>query len=131
MSHIQTGWKPSRRKVKYPPRPDWVPDEIYKSTVSAKKTYNEGWEYWVWGVAQQYNVSQSEAEMACMRGIQKELYKIRFIYGPRIGTWFEQYLEMGDIFTKINHPEYLPELGYRQGSMSIEVKPEDGTKSAE
>jgi len=125
MAHIQTTWKPSRRNVKYDDRPEWVPDEIYKSAVAAKKQYNEEWEYWVWGVAQQYNVSQAEAEDACIRGLQKEIYKTKMVYGPRVGTWFEQYMDMGDIYRKVTHPEYLPELGYRQGSMSIEVKKDE------
>ena len=125
MEHIQTAWKPQRRNGKYPEKPDWVPDDIYKSAAAAKRQYNADWDYWVWGVAQQYNVSQAEAEVACVRGIKKEFYKVRMVYGPRIGTWFEQYLDMGDIFDKIKHPEYLPELGYRQGSMSIEVKKDE------
>lgn len=122
MSHVQTTWKPSRRNIKIEERPEWVPQEIYDSALASKRQYNQDWEYWVWGVSQQYNVNQAEAEVACMRGIKKEFYKVKLVYGPRIGTWFEQFLDMGDIFNKISHPEYLPELGYRQGSMSIEVK---------
>lgn len=128
MAEIQVGWKPNKRNVKYEEKPDWVPDNIYKTAVAAKRSYNEDWEFWVYGVSQQYNVSQAEAEEACIRGIKKEFYKWQFVYGPRIATWFEQYLDMGDIFNKIKHPEYLPELGYRQGSMSLEVK--DGTRES-
>lgn len=121
---IQTGWKPSRRNIKIDERPEWVPDDIYKTAVAAKYQYNADWDFWVYDVSQRYNVSQAEAEAACFRGIKKEFYKVRFVYGPRIGTWFEQFLDMGDIFNKFNHPDYLPELGYRQGSMSIEVNNE-------
>lgn len=129
MAHIQTAWKPSRRNIKISERPDWVPDEIYKTAVAAKYQYNADWDFWVYDVALRYNVSQAEAEEACVRGIKKEFYKTRFVYGPRIGTWFEEFLDMGDIFNKIKHPEYLPELGYRQGSMSIEVKENERTES--
>lgn len=124
MAEVITTWQPKRKKVKIQEKPDWVPDEVYFSAAAAKRQFNQDWEFWVWGVAQQYNVSQAEAEVACMRGIKKEFYKMRLVYGPRIGTWFEEFLEMGDIFNKIAHPEYLPELGYRQGSMSIEVNNE-------
>ena len=124
MSNVITSWLPKKNKVKIQEKPDWVPNEIYLSACAAKRQYNQDWEYWVWGVSQQYNVSQAEAEVACMRGIKKEFHKTRFVYGPRIGTWFEEFMEMGDIFNKIQHPEYLPELGYRQGSMSIEVNNE-------
>ena len=129
MANIALTWKPNKRNITYAERPEWVPNEIYQVAVTSKRKYNEDWEFWVWEVAQNYNVSQAEAEDACIRGIKKEFYKIRFIYGPRVGQWFEEYLDMGDIFSKVKHPEYLPELGYRQGSMSIEVK--DGTRKSE
>ncbi len=48
MFNIQVSWKPQKRKTKYPEKPDWVPTDIYNSAVSAKRTYNEGWDYWVW-----------------------------------------------------------------------------------
>jgi hypothetical protein len=51
------------------------------------------------------------AEDACIRGIQKEINRLKLIYGDRVGQWFEEFLDMGDIFRKVLHPDYLPKLG--------------------
>lgn len=131
MSELAISWKPKKRNIVLGEQPEWVPDPIYQMAITSKRKYNEDWEFWVWEVAQTYNVSQADAEDACIRGLQKEFYKIKHIYGPRIGVWFEEFLDMGNLFTKVKHPEYLPELGYRQGSMSLEVKNERTEPTAE
>lgn len=112
--------------------PDWLPEEVYKEACAHKRHYNAGWEEWVYHVALQHNVSQAVAEDACIRGIQKEFYKTRLAYaktygeelGNRVGVWFEQFMEMGDIFNKVKHPEYLKELGYEHGTKPIGVTDE-------
>lgn len=134
---IQTTWKPSRRNIIIHEKPDWVPQEIYDTAKAAKTQYNADWEFWVWGVSQQYNVSQAVAEDACIRGLQKEIYKIQIAYttmygadfGVRLGKWFEEFLDMSSIFSKVKMPEFVPELGYRLGSMSIEVKQNERRES--
>ena len=107
---ILTTWKPSLRRCVFQERPDDIPDEVYKQAVAAKRQYNENWEFWVYLVSQDFNVSQGEAEEACIRGIKREILKLYVIYGDRIGKWFEEYLEMGDIFNKIRYPIYVPRL---------------------
>ena len=124
---IITGWRPKLRTLVLQEKPDWLPEEIYKEACAHKRYYNAGWEEWVFHTADAYNVSQAEAEDACIRGIQKEFYKTRLAYtkaygeelGNRIGVWFEQFMEMGDIFNKVKHPEYLKELGYKHGTKPI------------
>ena len=119
MSLVQTGWKPSLRNCVYEPCPDFVPEEIYKSALAAKRTYNSEWEFWVWNVAQDYNVSQAEAEDACIRGLIKEINRIRLIYGDKIGNWWEDFMDMKDIYTKVQQPLWVLELGYKHGTPPI------------
>lgn len=108
---IQTGWKPTLRNVTYQDKPNFVPDWVYTMAMSAKYHYNSQWEFWVFKISQDYNCSQAEAEDACIRGIQKEINRFKFTYGDKIGNWFEEFLDMKDIFTKVQHPEYIKKLG--------------------
>lgn len=119
MSIVRTSWKPSLRKCEFQPKPDFVPEEVYKEAVALKRHYNAEWEYWVWNVSEDFNVSQAEAEDACIRGIQKAFNQVYHIWGDKIGTWFEQFMELGDLTRKVDHPIYLPELGYKHGSKPI------------
>ena len=127
MSVVRTSWKPNLRKCEFQPRPDFVPEEVYKEAVALKRHYNAEWEFWVWNISMEYNVSQAEAEDACIRSIQKEFYKTKLVcvkeygedLGNRIATWFEQFMELGDLMRKVDHPIYLPELGYKHGSKPI------------
>lgn len=111
MPILLTNWKPNIRKVVFQDQPEWIPDWLYTQAVAAKRKYNEQWDFWVWQVSRDFNVSQSLAEDACIRGIKKEILQQYVVYGPKIGKWFEEFLEMGDIFNKIKHPEYLAQLG--------------------
>lgn len=119
MSIVRTSWKPNLRKCEFQPKPDFVPEEVYKEAVALKRHYNAEWEYWVWNVSEDFNVSQAEAEDACIRGIQKAFNQVYLIWGDKIGTWFEQFMELGDLTRKVDHPIYLPELGYKHGSKPI------------
>jgi hypothetical protein len=109
---IILGWRPKLRNVTFASRPEWLDESVYNEALSAKRFYNEQWEFWVWQVAQDYNCSVAEAEDACIRGLKKTLDRIKFIYGDKISKWYIQYLDMGDIFNKVKHPEYInPTLG--------------------
>lgn len=119
MVTVVTGWKPSLRNCTYEERPEWVPDEVYKSALAAKRTYNSGWEFWVWQVAQDYNVSQALAEDACIRGLIKEINRTRLVYGDKIGNWWEDFMDMKSLYAKVSQPLWIPELGYAQGTPPI------------
>jgi hypothetical protein len=108
---VQTGWKPSRRNITYEERPPEIPEWVYIQAITAKRQFNENWEFWVWQVSQDHNCSQAIAEDACIRGIKKEILRHRHIYGDAIGDWFERFLDMKDIFNKVSHPEYVNQLG--------------------
>src|SRR5258708_812806 len=103
---IITGWRPKKRQVYYQDAPAWVPGEVYTEALSAKRFYNENWEYWVYLVSQDNNVSQAVAEDACIRGLKKVMDQIDFVYGPKVAKWYREFMEMGDIFNKVIHPEY-------------------------
>lgn len=105
-------WRPSKRNIRYQEKPDWLPDTIYTEALAAKRFYNELWEFWVWEVSRTDNVSVVEAEDACIRGLKKALNRVGFVYGDKVAAWYEQFLEMGDIFSKVKHPEYIKRLGY-------------------
>ncbi|OHE79021.1 MAG: hypothetical protein A3F67_10950 [Verrucomicrobia bacterium RIFCSPHIGHO2_12_FULL_41_10] len=103
MSNIHIGgWSPKPHKVKYPAKPKEVPEWLYNEAKAAKRQYNENWEFWVYETAKQHDVSIEEAERACIRGISRELFKIKLIYGSMLAGWFENYLEMSSIFEKVN-----------------------------
>ena len=104
-------WRPKKRNVRYQERPDWLPEEIYSEALAAKKFYNEDWEFWVFAESRDANVSQAVAEDACIRGLRKALYRVQFVYGPKVAKWYLEFLDMGDIFSKGNHPEYIAKLG--------------------
>lgn len=108
---ILKDWRPRKRNIVYAPKPDYVPDWVYIQAQAAKRNYNENWELWVFQVSKEYNCSIPEAEDACIRGIQKEINRQKLVYGSKVGQWFEDFLDMGRIFRKVNHPEYLPKLG--------------------
>ena len=110
MSIIINTWKPSLRKIRFQPRPDYVPKAVYSEAVGAKRVYNEHWEFFVFHTSQEFNVSQQVAEEACLRGLKKEFNKMRVIWGDKVGIWFEDFMEMGDIFRKIKLPEYKAQL---------------------
>lgn len=107
---ILNSWKPSIRTCVFQEKPDFVPDEVYKEALGHKRHYNERWEFWVYLVSKDFNCSQAEAEEACIRGIKREFLKMRFIWGDRIGQWFEEFMEMDGVFKNIKLPEYLPKL---------------------
>jgi hypothetical protein len=108
---LTLSWRPKKRNVTFSPKPEWVPEWVYTQAQVAKRNYNENWEFWVYQVSQQFNCHIAEAEDACIRGIQKEINRQQLVYGPKVGKWFEEFLDMGDIFHKVNHPNYLPQLG--------------------
>ena len=103
-------WKPSLRNCQYQPRPEEIPIHVYNEALSAKRYYNASWEFWVWQTAQENNVSVAKAEDACIRGLKKAILQIYFVYGDKIGRWYEDFLDMGDIFNKVSHPIYLNKL---------------------
>jgi hypothetical protein len=111
---VQTGWVPRKRNVNYQEKPEYVPDWVYTEAQTAKRFYNEQWEFWVWEIAQRDNVSQAVAEDACIRGIKIALDRVNYayssIFGPQLGSkiakWYLDYLGLEDIFSKVKHPEY-------------------------
>ena len=111
MTILLPTWRPKKRQVYYGDCPDWIPKTIYNEAVMAKRYYNENWEHWIWLTAQDHNCSIPIAEDACIRGIKREILQIQIVYGEQIGKWFEEYLDMKDIFSKVNHPTYTPKLG--------------------
>ena len=104
-------WMPQRRQIQYQSKPIEIPQEVYTEALTAKRFYNEEWEFWVWQTAQDYNISVALAEDACIRGIKKAILLAYTVYGDRIGRWYEDFLDMSDIFSKVNHPIYLKKLG--------------------
>lgn len=111
MTFMTPSWRPKRRSVYYAEKPDAVPDWVYTEAVAAKRFYNENWEFWVWMTARDHNCSIAEAEDACIRGLKKSILLTQVIYGERVGRWYEEFLDMGDIFNKVYHPQYLPVIG--------------------
>ena len=107
----QLSWRPKKRNIRFTEKPEWVPQHIYNEALSAKKFYNEDWEFWVWQESLKANVSVAVAEDACIRGLKKALNRIQFIWGQEVSQWYLEFLDMGDIFSKVKHPEYLPRLG--------------------
>ena len=104
---ILPSWRPKKRSVYYAEKPDWIDGWVYTEALTAKKFYNEEWEFWVWREALDHNCSQAIAEDACIRGLKKALDQVRFVYGDKVGQWYLEYLEMGDVFRKVQHPEYI------------------------
>ena len=104
-------WRPKKRNIRYSGKPEWIPDQIYTEALSAKRFYNEDWEFWVWDVSRTDNVPLPVAEDACIRGLKKALNRVQFVYGPRVAKWYEEFLDMGGIFTKVKHPTYEKRLG--------------------
>lgn len=99
---ITSGWTPNEhRTLEYKPKPEGIPDWLYNEALAAKKQYNEGWEFWVQDVANTHNVTFGQAEIACIKGIDKACQRIYHLYGPRLGKWFVDYLEMESIFNKV------------------------------
>lgn len=111
MTVLVPSWRPKKRNVRYQERPEGIPDWVHTQAITAKRAYNENWEFWVWQVSLENNCSQAEAEDACIRGIQQEFHRFKLVYGDSIGQWFESYMEMGDLMQKVTHPEYLKNLG--------------------
>ena len=103
---ILPSWRPRKRSVYYAEKPLWVDAWVYTEAITAKKFYNEEWEFWVWQESLNSNVSQAKAEDACIRGLKKALDQIKFVYGDKVGKWYLDYLDMGDIFAKVQHPQY-------------------------
>jgi hypothetical protein len=99
-------WRPKRRQVYYTEQPDFVPDWVYTEAVTAKRFYNENWEFWVYLEATQANVSQAKAEDACIRGLKTALDRTDFVFGPQVGKWYREFLDMDDILNKVVHPIY-------------------------
>lgn len=105
-------WQPKLRQIKLYPKPDYVPDWVYTEAITAKRYYNEQWEFWVFLESQANNCSMAKAEDACIRGIKKALLRAKTVYGDKIGDWYEEFLEMGDIFRKVKHPEYRKQIDH-------------------
>jgi hypothetical protein len=103
---VQTTWKPKLRNIVMTERPEWVPEWVYTEAITAKRFYNGMWEFWVWEEAKRNNVSQAVAEDACIRGLKTAIDRVKYVYGAKIGKWYEEFLDMKDIFTKVKHPEY-------------------------
>lgn len=103
---IVLGWRPKKRAVYYQEKPEWVPEWVYIEAVAAKRFYNENWEFWVWNISRDNNCSQAEAEDACIRGLKKVMDQIDFVYGPKVAKWYREFMDMGDLFTKVVHPIY-------------------------
>lgn len=99
-------WRPKKRPIYYAARPDWIDDWVYVEALTAKRFYNEDWEFWVWNEALSSNVSQAVAEDACIRGLKKALDRVRFVYGDKVGKWYLEFLDIGDLLTKVKHPNY-------------------------
>ena len=99
-------WRPKKRSVYYAEKPEWIDDWIYTEAITAKRFYNEEWEFWVWNESLGRNVSQAVAEDACIRGLKKALDQVKFVYGDKVGQWYLEYLDMGDIFRRVQHPVY-------------------------
>lgn len=104
-------WRPKVRNISYQDKPDGIPDHVFQEAQVAKRFYNENWEFWVWQESQYHNRSLNETEDACIRGIQKAINRMKHIYGPAIGDWYERYLDMGDIFRSVSQPTYENKLG--------------------
>lgn len=104
-------WMPKKRNITYQEKPVGIPDKVYTMALAAKRSYNEDWEFWVHAVAVQHNVSVPMAEDACIRGLKKEILRHKFVYGDAVGEWLERFLDMGDIFSKVKHPDYIKQLG--------------------
>lgn len=103
-------WMPKKRNVRYEECPEGIPPWVYTEAVTAKRFYNENWEFWVWDVSRTDNVPVHVAEDACIRGLQKAIYRVKHVYGDAIGEWYERFLDMGDIFRKVRHPDYIKKL---------------------
>lgn len=103
---ILPSWRPKKRSVYYQEKPEWVDGWVYTEALTAKKFYNEDWEFWVWQESLKENVSQAVAEDACIRGLKKALDQIKFAYGDKVAKWYLEFLDMGDIFRRVQHPEY-------------------------
>jgi len=99
-------WMPRKRNITYQEKPPEIPDAIYQEAVTAKRFYNEDWEFWVHLESVSNNRPVPETEDACIRAIQKAIYRCKLVYGDAIGEWYERFLDMGDIFRKVKHPEY-------------------------
>lgn len=99
-------WRPKKRSVYYSRKPEWVDDWVYTEALTAKKFYNEDWEFWVWQESLKQNCNQAIAEDACIRGLKIALDRIKFVYGDNVGRWYLDFLDMGDIFRKVAHPDY-------------------------
>ncbi len=108
---VQTGWKPSLRNLALLDKPEWVPEWVYTLAMTARYNYNTEWEQWVFRTSKDRNCSVAEAEDACIRGIQREINRFKYTYGNKIGCWFEEFLDMKDIFRKVRHPDYVKKLG--------------------
>ena len=104
-------WRPKKRNIRIQGRPEWLPEHIYNEALAAKRFYNEDWEIWVWQEAQAHNCSTALAEDAWIRGLKKALNRIQFIWGPKVSKWYIEFLDMGDIFSKVKLPEYKAQLG--------------------
>jgi len=99
-------WRPKRRQVYYTEKPDFVPDWVYTEAVTAKRFYNENWEFWVDLESKTTNVPVHIAEDACIRGLKKALDQTDFVFGPKVAKWYKEFLDMDSVFTKVMHPKY-------------------------
>lgn len=109
---LKLTWRPKRRNIKDPPpKPDFVPGWVYAEALAARRFYNENWEFWVWEESRRHNKPVPETEDACIRGLKKALLQAEVIYGSRVGKWYEEFLDMSDIFSKVrNWPEFIRKL---------------------
>lgn len=111
MANINLGWKPSLRNITYTDKPEFVNDDVYAEAKAAKMHYNQKWDFWVWQVSLEYNVSQEQAEVACIKGIKQEILRQYLVYGDKVGKWYEEFLDMDSVFKSIRMPEWQKKLG--------------------
>ena len=111
-------WMPKARNVVFEPKPPEIPDHIYNEAMTAKRFYNEQWEFWVWTEwrdkchAEGADIPVNVVEDACIRGLKKAINRVKYVHGDAIGEWYERFLDMGDLFNKVKHPDYIKQLGY-------------------
>lgn len=109
-------WRPKASHMDVvPPKPEWVPDWVYTNALSARHQYNTNWEMWVYMVSVQNNKPLAETEDACIRGIKKMFLQNRYVYGDKIGQWFEDFMDMDSIFSRVRGwPQWEARLDFEE-----------------
>lgn len=115
---VLPSWRPKFSNIdQNPVKPDFVPDEIYTYALAAKSQYNTNWEMWVYTESVLHNRPLAETEDACIRGIKKMFLQNRYVYGDKIGKWFEEFMDMDSIFSKVKSwPTFEARLDHERKS---------------